>query len=155
MHTEEENVGVDFSQGADEDVVVDLSQVEDSGFAPCPKGTYLCTTESVEYKISQNSGNPMWAWVFEVIDGEFAGRKFFYHTVFKGKGLPMTKRALARLAPHLLQGPFNPADPAIYTPLIGRQVNVRVDIDNKNKEYGPRNNVKDVFAVSDDALLNA
>jgi hypothetical protein len=150
--------GVDFSEGgAADSCVVDMSSVEDSGFQPAPKGIYLCNVESIEFKISQSKGNPMWAWTFEIADGEFAGRKFFFHTVFKGPGLPMTKRALARVAPHLLTQAFDAANPETYSPLIGTQVRVRVDIDNKNKEYGPRNNVKDIFAATEggEGFVNA
>jgi hypothetical protein len=155
------DAGVDFSEGGDaEGVVVDLNNVEDAGFKPVPKGMYKCVVESIEFKISQSKGNPMWAWVFEVAEHEntdFVGRKFFYHTVFKGPGLPMTKRSLARVAPHLLTKSFNAADPNVYTPFIGMRVNVRVDIDNKNKEYGERNNVKDIYAATEggEAFLNA
>lgn len=140
--------GVDFSESAEgESLVVDLNDVEDTSFEPMPKGMYDCIVDALDFVYSQNSGNPMWTWVLEVQDGEFAGRKLFFHTVFKGAGLPITKKALQRVAPELLDQPFNPQEVAESGSMIGRPLRARVDV--RKYEGEMRNSVKELFAAAE------
>lgn len=139
--------GVDFSAGEGGEVTVDLNNVEDSSFEVLPKGMYNCVVDSLEFEYSQNSGNPMWSWVLEVEDGEFAGRKLFFHTVWAGKGLPITKRVISRVCPELLSGPFNPEQVAAEGNIVGRRVKARVAI--RKFEGENRNNVRDLFAADE------
>lgn len=53
----------------------DLADVRD-GFEPLPDGSYVCKITSVSLSQS-SSGNPMIKFVWEVLDGEHAGRKLF------------------------------------------------------------------------------
>lgn len=140
--------GVSFGEGTEgESLVVDLNDVEDSSFEPMPKGMYECVIDSLDFVYSQNSGNPMWTWVLEVQDGEFAGRKLFFHTVFKGAGLPITKKAISRVAPELLEAPFDPQEVADSGTMIGKPLRARVDV--RKYEGEMRNNVKELFAASE------
>ncbi len=143
-----ENEGVDFGEGQEGALVVDLSAVEDdSGFEAIPRGMYPCVIDNLEYAISQAKGNPMWTWTLEIEDGEYAGRKLFYHTVFKGPGLPITKKAIAAVMPDLLSAPFDPEAIANSGEKIGLRLKVRVD--QKMYEGEKRNNVKGVFAADE------
>lgn len=140
--------GVDFGESTDsEGLVIDLNDVEDSSFEAIPRDMYVCEVDSLEFGYSQNSGNPMWTWVLAVAGGEYEGRKLFFHTVFAGNGMPRTKKTLSRVAPELLQGPFDPEKVADEGSMIGRKVKARVDI--RKYEGEPRNNVRDLFAAEE------
>lgn len=137
----EESTGVDFSEG--ESMLVDFSNVEDVSFEVLPAGMYECVIAECNFTHSQSSGNAMWTLVLEVEGGDHAGRKLYTHWVFEGKGLPMTKRLVKRIAPELLEAPFDPEDDEITSSMIGRQLKAKVAVGmyqgNKN------NNVKDLF----------
>lgn len=144
------NAGDEFSQGASfgdagtgESVVVDFGGVEDVGFDALPKGFYNVEVDELDFTYSQNGGNPMWSWKLRVIDGEFADRILFYHSVFAGKGLPFTKKALMKAIPDIAGAPFNPEEVANSGALIGRQFRARVDV--RPYEGEQRNNVKGLF----------
>ena len=64
--------------------------------------------------------------------------------VFKGAGLPITKRQLGRIAPELLEGAFDPTDPDVIAVMLGKDVKAKVTI----RDYEGRkvNNVRDIFA---------
>lgn len=141
---------VDLNEGGGDDndsMVVDLNSVEDGGFELIPKGVQTCTIEELDYAISQSKGNPMWSMTLVVADGEFEGRKLFSHLVWKGPGLPMTKRAVSVIAPELFEKPFSPKQVADEGTLLGRTVRVRVG---HNKYEGEtRNNVKGFLPLED------
>ncbi len=124
--------------------IIDLNEVEDdAGFEVMPSGMYDCVVESLEFEHSQSKGNPMWSWVLEITEGEYAGRKLFFHTVFKGPGLPITKKAISRVAPELMSGPFNPEDEESIDQVLGKNCRARV---NQRKYQGEmRNNVRELF----------
>lgn len=139
---------IDFSE--DDDLVtegssmVDFSDTDDpAGFELMPRAMYPCVIEELEFTYSEKSGNPMWSWVLEVEEGEFAGRKLFYYTVFEGKGKPFTKKTLSRVAPELLEAPFDPQQVADDGTLLGRRVRARVGT--KRYQGETRNDVKDLF----------
>lgn len=55
------------------------------GFEPIPAGIYNVVIEKTELKFtseqSKTPGAPMISWTYNVLDGEFAGRKLFNNTV--------------------------------------------------------------------------
>jgi len=140
--------GVDFGDNTDaEGLVVDLNNVEDVTFEALPRGMYTCEVDTLEFTYSQNSGNPMWTWTLAVADGEYEGRKLFFHTVFAGNGLPRTKQVISRVAPELMESAFDPVKVADEGSLIGRKVKARVDV--RPYEGQQRNNVRDLFAAAE------
>jgi len=132
---------VDFSAG--DTLMVDLNNVEDVSFEALPKGMYPAVIAECDFTYSQASGNPMWTLQLEVSDGEYAGRKLYCHLVFAGKGLPITKRQLSRIAPELLEQAFNPEDDDVISSMLGRDLKVKVDV--RKYEGEDRNNVRDLF----------
>lgn len=139
----EQDAGVSVSEGAS--LVVDLSNVEEAGgFEAIPKGTYDVICADCEFTFSQSSGNPMWTLQWEIEDGEYAGRKLFTHWVWAGKGLPFTKAAVTAVAPHLLQGPFDPSDDEYVEGMLGVRARAKVVI--KKYEGENRNNVSALLA---------
>lgn len=132
---------VDFTEG--DSLMVDFNEVEDVTFEAMPRGLYDCIISENEFTYSQSKGNPMWSLQYEVEGGEYAGRKLFSHMVMVGAGLPITKRHLSRVAPELLEGPFDPEDDDVIQSLVGRRVCLKV---NQRKYEGDwRNNVQDVL----------
>ncbi len=137
---------VDFSEG--DSLMVDLNDVEDVTFEALPRGIYPCVIAECEFSYSQAKGNPMWTLVLEVSDGEFTGRKLYSHLVFKGAGLPITKRQLQRIAPELFDSAFNPEDEAVIASMLGRNINAKTAP--RKYEGEMRDNVRDLFAASED-----
>lgn len=139
--------GVEFEDG--EAYTFNMAETaEDSGFAPLPKGTYLVTIETVEFKMSKSSGSPMWSLVYAIAEGEFAekNRKVFDIISLKKEQAGRVKKFLNRVAPELAElTNFNPQKVAAEGLLIGRQLKVKLDIE-ESEEYGNRNRVKDHFA---------
>ncbi len=134
--------GDDAAEGG---LVVDLSGVdEDAGYELLPRAIYNCVVDDLEFGYSQNSGNPMWTWRVEVEDGDFAGRKLFTHTTFNEGGLPRTKKAIMRVHPQLLEGPFDPEEVAASGVMVGLRCRVRVDI--RPYQGEKRNNVREILA---------
>lgn len=138
---------VDFSEG--DSLMVDLNDVEDVTFEALPRAIYPCVIADCEFLYSQSAGNPMWTLTMEVTDGDYAGRKLYSHLVFKGPGMPITKRQLSRIAPELFDGPFNPEDDDVIQKMIGRNINVKTQP--KKFEGQMRDNVRDLFAASEEA----
>ena len=132
---------VDFSEG--DSLMVDFNDVEDVSFEALPVAMYDVQIADCEFTYSQSSGNPMWTLQLEVTDGDFAGRKLFSHLVFRGAGLPITKRQLTRIAPELMEGPFNPEDDDIIASMLGKELRAKVT----TRKYEGRltNNVRDLF----------
>jgi len=137
---------VDFSEG--DSLMVDLNDVEDVTFEALPRGLYPCVISECEFSYSQASGNPMWTLVLEVTDGEYTGRKLYSHLVFHGKGLPITKRQLSRIAPDLFDGPFNPEDEDVIATMLGRNISAKTAP--RKFEGEMRDNVRDLFAASEE-----
>jgi len=133
---------VGFEAGGDS-AMVDLDSVEDAKFEVLPRGMYEVRVSDLTFDYSQASGNPMWTWELEVDGGDHSGRKLFFHTVFSGKGLPMTKRILQRIIPEIASKPFNPEEVANGQSIIGLTLKAKVAI--KRYEGQPRNNVQDMF----------
>jgi hypothetical protein len=147
--TFEENAGL-TTEDSGETLYVSLGDVDDSGFKPVPRGIYDVSLSQLDYGFSQRSNNPMWTWIWEVDEGEFAGRKFFYHTVFNEGGMPRVKRTLARIKTddgieaQILAAPrFSPEAVANEGQLLGARARLRIDI--RKYEGQNRNNVRDVL----------
>lgn len=132
---------VDFSEG--DSLMVDFNNVDDVSFEALPVGIYPVTIADCEFTYSQSSGNPMWTLKLEVSEGEYAGRILFSHMVFAGKGLPMTKKSLSRIAPTLLESAFNPEDPDIIANMLGLDLKAKVTV--RKYEGRDTNNVRDLF----------
>ncbi len=131
--------------GQEGGLVVDLRDTdENAGYELLPRAVYACVIDELEFGYSQSSGNPMWTWRVEVEDGDFAGRKLFTHTTFNEGGLPRTKKAIMRVAPELLEGPFDPEEVAASGVMVGKRLRVRVDI--KPYQGEKRNNVREILA---------
>lgn len=144
------NPGAGFEDNGQAAMMIDMSGVsEDAGFACIPRGTYPAIVDEVTFGMSQSSGNPMWTWKFEISEGDFANRKLFFHTVLVPDQLPRLKKVLARVAPELLEGPFNPQEVADQGLLVGKACQVRVDV--RKYEGTDRNNVRDVLPAAEGA----
>ncbi|HNQ97314.1 MAG TPA: DUF669 domain-containing protein [Treponemataceae bacterium] len=121
---------------------------EDAGPECMPRGVYDVIIDEVTYGISQRSGNPMWTWKFEVEEGDYANRKLFFHTPFIENSLPRLKKILGRIAPELIETPFDPEALANEAYFSGKRCRVRVDI--SKYEGQNRNSVKDVLPPSEE-----
>jgi hypothetical protein len=149
---------VDFS---DEEVglgegsmTVDLSGVDESGdFPVVPRGLYPCYIHDCVFKYSEASGNPMWELTLQVVPGhEYENSRFWFYITFHEEGLPRAKKAIARFAPELLEGPFDPEVVAEEGTLLERRLRAKVDI--RPYQGKKRNNVKDILPAEEgDAFL--
>lgn len=147
---EDEGVNIDDGDSSEGGCVVDFSKVDEvTEFEAIPRGKYPCVVDSLEFDYSQSKGNPMWTWTLEVEDGEFAGRKLFFHSTFHEKGLPFAKKTLAAVAPHLLEKPFDAEVVADSGDLVG--LRVTADVIQKKFEGRMRNNVRNLTAASGSA----
>lgn len=139
--------GVEFEDG--ESFSWNMKETtEDSGFAPLPKGTYLVTIESAEFKMSKSSGSPMWSLTYAIAEGEFAekNRKVFDIISLKAEQRGRVKKFINRVAPELGEAEvFDPKKVADEGLLVGKQLKVKLDIE-ESEEYGNRNRVKDHYA---------
>jgi len=143
--------GASFEDNSEQTYTFNMQETaEDTGFEPMPKGMYLCTIDSVEFKLSKSSGAPMWAIKWVVAEGEFAekNRFVFDNISFKDNMIGRAKTFLVRIAPELAALPdFSPKKVAEDGLLIGKQAKLKLDISSPTAEYpNPRNEVKDRFA---------
>jgi len=152
------DAGVEFEGGVSEGegggIIVDLSKVDDWGeFPVLPRGQYNCHIDELTYDLSQNSGQPMWSVQLLVdagnYDEEYVGQRLFTHISFSPKALPRSKRTIQRIAPELLEGPFDAEQVASEGTLLDRNCIARVDI--RKYEGQDRNNVRDLLPASEDA----
>ncbi len=65
-------------------------------FAPLPKGVYVCHCIGGDLERSLK-GTPGYKLTFQVIEGEFSGRKLWYPRWLSADALPASKRDLAKL----------------------------------------------------------
>jgi len=142
-----DDAGVEFEDG--ESFTFNMKETEeDSGFAPLPGGTYSVTIENCEFKMSKK-GFPMWSLMYAVSDGEYAekNRKIFDIVSLKAEQQGRVKKFVKRVAPELAElETFNPKKVAEEGLLIGRQLKVKIDIE-QSEEYGNRNRVKEHYAA--------
>ncbi len=142
MAKKDSEAEVQFEEG-DDNMVVDFDDVEDPLFEALPRGKYPCILAALTFAYSQASGNPMWTWELEVDGGDYSGRKLFFHTVFKGNGLPRTKKTLQRVIPEIVKVGFKPSEVADEGALLGMKLIAQVDVG--RYEGVKNNNVKDLF----------
>lgn len=133
-----------FEEGGQ--LVVNLDGVAEQSFELIPKGIYNAIVESCEYKISNNSGKPMFEFQFAIDGGDFAGRKLYYYASFSEKALSGTKTALLRIDPTIFSGPFKPQQIAEEGHLLGKPLRVKI----KHEEYNgePQARVQAVLAAA-------
>lgn len=139
--------GASFETDNDGNIMIALDDVQEQSFEAIPKGIYPVVIEQVEYQLSKSSGQPMWNVRLGVTDGEYTNRKLFTFISFSPKALPGTKGTIRVIAPHLLQGQFNPKQIAEDGELIGIQCRVKVSIE--TYEGQDRNRVQRFMAGSD------
>lgn len=95
-------------------ITIDFDQVNDAeDYSPLPDGQYLCELVEVE-EATTRDGNEWWKLRFEVLKGEYQGRRIFDSLFFSDKALKRVKLILNRLGldvsgrlkltPELLQG---------------------------------------------------
>lgn len=124
-----------------------------SGYPLIPQGTYDASCESCEFKISQNSGNPMWAlkWALSVMMPATATKpaqekvmKITSYVVFNAESRGRAKMFVKRVAPELSE--LNPFDPqALASQISGKPA--RLKINHQDGQDGEkRANVADVLA---------
>lgn len=139
--------GVEFEDG--ESYTFNMKETkEDAGFTPLPVGTYLVTIEKCEFKLSKSTTKPMWSLTYAVAEGEFAekNRKVFDILSLQESQQGRVKRFINRVAPELAEVEvFDPKKVAEEGLLIGKQLKVKLDIEN-DETYGARNRVKDHYA---------
>lgn len=66
-------------------------------FGPLPASEYLARIEAGELEASRTRNTPGYKLTFIVIEGEFAGRKFWHDIWLTDAALPMAKRDLGKL----------------------------------------------------------
>lgn len=144
-----EDTGVSFEDG--DGYTFNMKETkEDSGFTPLPEGTYLVTIEEVKYGMSK-TGNPKWDLKYAIAEGEFAekNRKVFDLISLKVEQQGRVKKFINRVAPELAEvEQFSPKKVAEEGLLIGKQLKVKLGIEDQPEEYGggKRNRVKDHYA---------
>lgn len=131
-------------------------QEEDSGFPVAPAGTYELTVDACEYKISQSSGNPMWALVFLITgpEGDIVEKKIQVrnYQVFKPEQMGRVKGFLNKLGHSDLANAkdFNPKQIADDGTLVGSTIRARLGI-RKSEEYGDQNEIKAFLSSGSEA----
>lgn len=121
-----------------------------SGFPLIPVGNHPAVIEAVEFKISQNSGNPMWSikWAFEEAELAQKNRKINSFVVFSPEQRGRAKMFLKRVAPELSElEDFNPKKVADEALLVGRRATLKINTQ-KGQDSEDRSNVADVLAAA-------
>lgn len=149
---EETGIGGDIN----ENEVFDLSDVDTkkAAFEPIPAGVYDAIVESCEYKKSK-AGNPMIAWQFTIIEGEYQNRKLFYHTTLNDDfGKARLVLALKTICPTVSLVGFKPSEFAANGEAIGLPCRLRVKIrvgKDANGERVRQNDITDILSAEADA----
>src|SRR5262245_38600565 len=66
-------------------------------FAPIPAAEVIATIVSGELFLSRSKGTPGYKVTYEVLEGEYAGRRFWHDLWLTEAAMPMTKRDLLKL----------------------------------------------------------
>jgi hypothetical protein len=126
------------------------SQEEDSGFPVLDAGVYDFSIDSCEYRISQNSGNPMWALRFLVTGpgDDVAGKKVSVrnYQVFTREQIGRVKQFLNRIGKSDIANrkDFNPKAIADDGELIGATGRARLSV-RDDDTYGRSNEVRAIL----------
>ena len=62
----------------DKDTAASVNTAESTDFEPLPEGVYSARLMEVNVKEGQKA--PYWSWMFELVDGEYAGRRMWVNT---------------------------------------------------------------------------
>jgi len=119
-------------------LVVDLQGVEEMKFEAIPKGIYNAEVDQCDFQISKSSGKPMFQIIFNITEGDYAGRKLYFYASFSQKALPGTKTALLRIDPTIFSTPFKPEEVANSGVLLGKPVRIKVSHEDYNGEVRAR-----------------
>lgn len=139
-------------------MVFNLNEVDENAVGGAmevmPKGDYPCIVDEMTFGES-SKGSPMITVVYQVVEGEFEGRKLWDYWVLAGKGaefgLAKLKKFLARICPEVDMSAFNPTTFCDEGIAIGRDCTVKVKIQTqKSGDYKgeKRNQVQDVQPAS-------
>lgn len=125
-----------------------------SGYPLIPVGTHDATVEECVFKISKNSGNPMWQvkWAVPVVEQDKEGndvtkiRKVTSFVVFSAEQRGRAKQFVKRVAPELAElEDFNPK--TLASQLNGKRARVKIN-HQEGQDEEIRSNVADVLAPS-------
>ena len=76
---------------------IDFSRIDDvQDFQPLPDDDYLCRLSEIE-EASTTQGDEMWKLRFEVLQGEYKGRRIFDNLVFSEAAMKRVKLICSRL----------------------------------------------------------
>jgi hypothetical protein len=131
--------GFSFNMGA---------ETASSGYPLLPANTYDATVEACEFKISKNSGNPMWQvkWAIPYTNEKGAEKvsKITSFVVFSAEQRGRAKMFLKRVAPELAElEDFNPK--LLADQITGKRARVKIN-HQKGQDDELRANVADVLA---------
>lgn len=77
---------------------VQWDNVEDTQtFAPLPEGAYVVEVAEVYPDKTTKNGDEMWRIEFEILEGQYRGRKLFDNMVFSQKAMPRVKYVCSKL----------------------------------------------------------
>jgi Protein of unknown function (DUF669) len=130
-----------FEEG--NNLVVDLTGIQEAKFETIPRGIYNAEIDSVEFGMSQNSGAPMLTLQIAITDGQYQGRKLPTYWSFSQKALPFTKAAINRVAPEILTSKFAPQQVADEGRLLGKPCRIRVNLEDYQGE--PRSRITQIL----------
>ncbi len=82
-------------------------------FAPLPPGEYLARIVGGELSTSKSKGTPSYKLTFRVLEGDYAGRRFWHDVYLTPAALPMAKRDLGKLGVTNLEQLERPLPPGI------------------------------------------
>ncbi len=126
-----------------------------SGYPLIPQNTYDAVCETCEFKISQNSGNPMWQvkWAINVMMPDKAGgegamkekvMKITSFVVFSAENRGRAKMFVKRVAPELAElEDFDPR--ALASQISGKAARLKIN-HQPGQDGEKRSNVADVLA---------
>ncbi len=144
----DENQGLQY-EGSDGFSFNMKEEKASSGFPLIPVGQHPASIEEVQYKISANSGNPMWQIKWGFLNGELAekNRKITSFIVFSADQRGRAKMFLNRVAPELAElEDFNPKKIAEEQLLVGKLAKLKINTQ-KGQDGEDRSNVADVLAI--------
>lgn len=116
-----------FEEG--DNLIVDLSGIEELKFEAIPKGIYELQLDELQYGKSKSSGKPMFTAIWTVDGGDYANRKLYQFLSFSPGAVRGTKTQLMRIAPDVFAGQFNPQEVADSGSVLGRRVKGRVTVE--------------------------
>jgi len=75
----------------------EVEDMESTSFSPIPDGSYPCRVADVKDGHQTKSGDEMWRLEFEIISGDFKGRRLFDNMIFSQKAASRVKLICSRL----------------------------------------------------------